>query len=204
MMLGLLRASPLFSRAIFIAALAFASACGTIRSPLALPPPVASSSLAPGDVFAAQIVGEPDLPVEFTVAPDGSADIPYIGRIRVEGLEPQQLSQVIRARLIADQILIAPSVTVRVLDYKSKRVTVGGEVKSVGAFPFEVGMTLHGAVARAGGLTALARSSGVIVVRRVGSGTKSAIVDFDAISVNGIPDVMLQPGDAITVPRRTF
>lgn len=185
-------------------ALVFVSACGVPPRPAQLPPPVATSALSPGDVFSAQIVGEPDLPTEFTVAPDGTADVPYIGRIHVEGLEPQEVTRVIVARLVAEQILFAPSVTVRVLDYKSKRVTVGGEVKTSGAFPFEPGMTLQTAIARAGGMTSLARGSDVIVIRRGATGSKSAVVNLDAIGMNHDPDVALAPGDTITVPRRVF
>ena len=176
--------------------------CHGRAKPAVLPVPIDSSSFGPGDVFILQIVGEKELPSEFTVAPDGTVDVPYIHRLHVVGMESQEVSDTVRRKLIQQQILTNPSVVVSVKSFNSKRVVVGGEVKQAGAFPFEPGMTLQSAIARAGGMTSLARSSGVVVVRTTLQGNKAAVVDFDAITLNEIPDVPLQPGDRITVPQR--
>jgi len=170
-----------------------------------LPPPVESSSIGAGDVFEMHIVGEDELPTEYTVAPDGTVDIPYIHRISVAGMQPQQISDAIRGKLIADQILTDPSVIVSIKAYNSKRITVGGEVKEDGAFPFEPGMTVADAIVLAGGMTSLSQSWNVILLRKLPDGTKKrVVVDYDAITNNEIPDVPLQAGDKITVPQRAF
>jgi protein involved in polysaccharide export with SLBB domain len=168
-----------------------------------LPPPVESTSLGPGDVFVLHIIGE-ELPTEFTVAPDGTVDIPYIHRIEVEGLEPQEVTDLVRSKLMAGEILTDPSVSVSIKAYNSKRVTVAGEVEKNGSLPFVAGMTLSDAIAKAGGMTSLARSWQVILVRKSSKGNKRVVVDYDAINNNEIPDVPLQAGDKITVPQRTF
>jgi polysaccharide export outer membrane protein len=65
-------------------------------------------------------------------------------------------------------------------------------------------MTVADAIAKAGGLTSLSRGWQVVLVRKVKKGSRRAIVDYDAITNNEIPDVPLQAGDRIWVPQRPF
>jgi polysaccharide export outer membrane protein len=170
-----------------------------------LPAPVVSSSLGVGDVFSLQIVGEKDLPVEFQVASDGTADLPLLWRIKVAGLEPQQLSALVRDLLIERDILTNPSVVVRVVEYRSKRVNVLGQVQKPGTFPFESGMTLVQAVSLAGGLTSIARSDRVRLTRKLAGGsTKTVVVDLDAINAGRGDDIALQVGDRVFIEERVF
>ena len=121
------------------------------------------------------------------------------------GLQPQEISDVIRAKLIGDQILTDPSVIVSIKAYNSKRITVGGEVKKDGSFPYEPGMTVADAIVQAGGMTSLSKSWSVILLRKTKGGKKKrVVVDYDAITNNEIPDVPLQAGDKITVPQQAF
>ena len=179
-------------------------ACRPEPKAVKLAPPVEQNSLGPGDVFTLYIVGEDKIPSEFTVAPDGTVDIPYIERVTVEGLEVQQISALVRDRLIAAQIYSDPSVSVSIKAYNSKSITVTGEVKEDGSFPFAPGMMLSDAIALAGGMTSLARAWQVILVRKTGDKSERAVVDYEAITNNEIPDVPLQAGDKISVPQRPF
>ncbi|MCA9620424.1 MAG: polysaccharide export protein [Myxococcales bacterium] len=169
-----------------------------------LPPPEETSTLGPGDIFILHIIGEDELPTEFTVAPDGTVDVPYVQRITVDGLEPQEISALVRKELMAAQIYTDPSVSVSIKEYASKSITVGGEVKEDGSFPFTPGMMLSDAIAKAGGTTPLAKAWAVVLVRRVGKESKRVVVDYEAIIDNEIPDVPLQAGDRISVPQRPF
>ncbi len=183
------------------------SACGPPPAPrkVDLPPPVVSSSLGVGDVFSLQIVGERDLPVEFQVASDGTADLPLLWRIKVAGLEPQQLAAMVRDLLIERDILTNPSVVVRVVEYRSKRVNVLGQVQKPGTFPFEAGMTLVQAVSLAGGLTSIARSDRIRLTRKLAEGrTKTVVIDLDAINAGRGDDIALQVGDRIFIEERVF
>ena len=180
------------------------TACRPSPKAVVLPPVVETASLGVGDVFVLEIVGEKDLPTEYTVAPDGTVDIPYIHRLKVAGLEPQQLSELVRQRLVSEKILSEPSVSVRMKAYNSKRIVITGEVKKAGSMPMVPGMTLVRAVSQAGGLTPLARRHDVVLRRRVGKKTRRVVIDYDAITNNEIPDVPLQAGDTIHVPQRVF
>jgi polysaccharide export outer membrane protein len=118
------------------------------NSRVKLPPPVESTTLGRGDLFTLEVVGEPDLPKDYQVASDGTVDFPYVHRIEVQGLEPQELARRVRERLIEQKILDDPSVIVSVKEYNSKRVTVLGQVRKPGSFALSTGMTLLQALSR--------------------------------------------------------
>ena len=135
--------------------------------PLSLPPPVDATTLGVGDVFEMRIVGEDKLPTAFTVAPDGTVDLPYVKRLHVAGLEPQELAAAIRERLISAEILSDPGVSVSIKEYNSKRIEVLGEVQKPGSLAIQPGMTLLRAISLSGGFNSIADKSRVTVRRRV-------------------------------------
>jgi len=81
-----------------------------------------------------QIIGERDLPTDYQIASDGYVNLPYVHRLHVEGLEPQEISDLIRKRLIEGKILIDPAVIVRIREYNSKHILILGQVARVGSY----------------------------------------------------------------------
>jgi protein involved in polysaccharide export with SLBB domain len=172
--------------------------------PVDLPPPVTATRIGVGDVFELRIVGEDKLPFTYTVAPDGTVDLPYIKRVKVDGLEPQELAATVRAKLVEQQILTDPSVSISVKEYNSQRVEVLGEVQKPGSIALVPGMKLLRAIAMAGGFNAMANKNRVILRRRVQGGTKVVTVSVEDIIDNRIPDPQLQAGDSINIEQRIF
>ncbi len=164
-----------------------------------------STSLGPGDIFQLEVVGEKDLPSEYQVASDGTVDFPYLSGVQVAGLEPQQVASVVREGLVNKQILTDPSVIVRVKEYRSKRVTVLGQVNKPGSFSFQPGMTLVQAISLAGGPSSLAVTDRIRLTRRI-KDEKSAtvVVDLAAINSGEMEDILLQAGDRIFLDERVF
>lgn len=184
-----------------------AVACGPSpqRSPASLAAAGEHTTLGPGDIFRLQIVGESDLPEEYQVAADGTVSLPYIHVIEVAGLEPQQVAAKVRKELIKQQILTDPSVVVTVQEYRSKRVTLLGQVQSPGSFPLAPGMTLLQAISQAGGLTAIANVSRVNLTRTTRGGkARTVVVNVEAIYEGDEEDIQLQAGDRIYVHERVF
>ncbi len=175
--------------------------CRPTPKPVKLPRSNVDNAVAAGDKFTLQIVGEEKLPIEFEVSGDGSVAFPFINRVNVAGLEKHEIEQAVRERLMAGEFFDSPVVVVTIKEFKSKLVTVSGEVKKPNSFPFVPGMTFTSVIARAGGMTPLAVRYRVKLVRKTKKGTVAVDVDYDAINNNEISDVPLQPGDNITVPR---
>jgi len=170
-----------------------------------LPQPAQSTVVGPGDLFEVSVLGEKDLPKVFRIQPDGSIDFPYIDRVTVAGLEPQQIEEVIKKALIDHKILTDPQVTLVVTQYNSKKVSVVGAVQKPGSLSWAEGMKLVDAISLAGGLTSLADGDHVRITRVVGANrTVTATVSVDDITDGKVGDVPLQAGDTIKVDQRVF
>ncbi len=162
-------------------------------------------TIGPDDIFEIRIVGEDKLPTMYTVAPDGTVDLPYIKRLKVSGLEPQQIAELVRDQLIAQQILGDPTVSISVKEYRSKKVEVFGEVLKPSSLSLEPGMTLLRAISQAGGFNTIADKNRVTLRRRLRDGSvKSVDVSVSDIADNRIQDVVLQAGDTVYVQQRVF
>lgn len=161
--------------------------------------------MGPGDVFEVSVLGEKDLPKEYRVQPDGTVDFPYLDRLVVSGLEPQQIEELIKSQLVEKKILVGPQVTLVVKQYNSKKVSIIGAVQKPGSLPWQEGMKLVEAISQSGGFTALADADHVRVTRVVGGGkTVTATVSVDDITDGKLSDLLLQAGDTIKVDQRVF
>jgi polysaccharide export outer membrane protein len=181
-------------------------ACGRAHSgPPKLPAPALSTTVGAGDVFEVTVLGEKDLPKEFRVQPDGTVDFPYLDRISVGGLEPQQIEDLIKKQLVEKKILVDPQVTLVVKQYNSKKVSVVGAVSKPGSLPWSEGMKLVDAISLSGGLTTIADGDHVRITRVIGGGkTVTATVSVDDITDGKLADIPLQAGDTIKVDQRVF
>jgi polysaccharide biosynthesis/export protein VpsN len=182
------------------------SACSPSHdgSRINLPPPTERYVLGPGDTFTLEIVGEKDLPHEYQVASDGTVDFPYVHTLKVADLEAQQVARLVRERLITEKVLSDPSVVVQVKEYASRKVTLLGQVAKPGSYPLLPGMSMIQAISQAGGLTAVANGSHVILTRKTSKAQQTVEVNVNAISEGRAPDVPLQAGDQIYVNERIF
>ncbi len=206
MLAGQLMTYPYWRVVGFVVLLLSANGCGRSHAgPFNLPPPSQSTTVGPGDLFEVSVLGEKDLPKEFRVQPDGTIDFPYIDRLMVAGLEPQQIEDLIKNKLVSKQVLVGPQVTLVVKQYNSKKVSIIGAVQKPGSLPWTEGMRLIDAISLAGGLTSLADGDRVRITRNVASNrTVTATVSIDDISDGKTADVPLQAGDTIKVDQRIF
>ena len=184
--------------------LALAGCAGRPKSRVNLPPPVESTTIGAGDVFILTLVGEDKLPKEFRVAPDGTVDLPYIHRVQVAGLEPQEIADLVRKKLVEGDILRDPSVAVDIKEYNSKRIVVLGQVQKPGSFSLTPGFTLIQAISQAGGFNSIANRDRVNLTRKTGKQARTIILSADAITDGSLPDIPLQSGDTIFVTERVF
>lgn len=132
----------------------------------------------------------------YTISGEGEIQFPYIGSVKAQGLTELELRDRIVERL--RQILRNPQVTVAVQAYRSGRIFVDGEVRTPGQkYLDDIPMTLPEALSRAGGFTAQADRSAIIITR----GLKSVRVNIDALTARGVDPnrVLLAHGDTVRV-----
>lgn len=148
--------------------------------------------LGPGDKIRVTVFGQEDLSGEFEVDAAGLVALPLIQAVPAQGKTPQQLEKEIASRLEPD-FLKNPRVSVEVLTYRP--FYIYGEVMKPGGYPYVNGMTVHNAIALAGGFTYRARTSSVIIRR-----TKEGVVSESDANL----DAVVAPGDVIEVRERYF
>lgn len=105
--------------------------------------------LAPGDRLNVTIFGQPELSGDVLIDDAGIVSIPLASPIQVKDLTVSECEKRIGERLLADGILRAPSVGVRIAELRPLYLL--GDVRLPGAYPFRYGSTTQSAVALAGG-----------------------------------------------------
>jgi polysaccharide export outer membrane protein len=166
----------------------------------AAPPP--DTTLGPGDVFDVRVFGEKDLSSTYRVASDGSIDFPLVGTVVLAGTTPTEAAKLLEQKLRDGEFLKQPQVSILVKEYNSKKVSVFGQVKEPGTFPYEEGMSVVEAISTAGGFTSMAKKNDTTVIRVVDGQKKRYRVEVEKIGEGRAPNFVLRPGDIIWVPER--
>ncbi|MEH6479183.1 MULTISPECIES: polysaccharide biosynthesis/export family protein [Pseudoalteromonas] len=106
--------------------------------------------LGAGDKVEIKVFGQPDLEVTALLGNSGEVNYPFLGKVKLAGLNISEVEQVIIKGLQPDY-LINPNVYVQVIEYRP--FYIHGEVKNPGAYSYQPAMTVNQAIALAGGLT---------------------------------------------------
>lgn len=155
--------------------------------------------LGPNDLLYVSVFGQPEYsppPTGIRVAPDGSLSLPLLGSVPVTGKSPEELRSFVEAGLSA--YLNAPSVTVAVMDYASRRYFVFGEVKQPGPKVMDRPVTGLEALAMGGGFQPGANREEVVILRRHGD-ADIEVIAFDAETPGPDGLVQVRPDDFIFV-----
>lgn len=161
------------------------------------------TTLGPGDVFEVRVFQQEKMSQVYSASAEGTISFPLIGEVEVNGKSPAQLETEIRDRL-ADGYLNDPQVSVLVKEYKSKKISVFGQVRKPGTLGFTDGMTVIEAVSQAGGFTPMARENAVTITREVGADKTTYTVPVESIGKGKAKQFYIRPGDVIFVPHRRW
>lgn len=157
--------------------------------------------LGPGDTVTIQVYGQPDMTTTAYVADDGTVRVPLAGAVHVAGLTAVQAAQAIQNALKSGGYFVNPLVTVNLVQARSSRVAVLGDVGKPGTYAIDPSTTVFDLLAQAGGATA--NASDVVYVRRheADGRVQSFPVDLRGLSSgSSTPSIRLQAGDEIFVP----
>ena len=108
-------------------------------------------TVGPGDVIHVQTFQHDEISGDFPVETDGSITFPLLGKVTVAGLTPAAVAAKLE-RLLEKDYYVDVQVQAEVRRYRSRPVTVLGEVQHPGTYYLEGPTTLAEIVARAGGL----------------------------------------------------
>ena len=110
--------------------------------------------IGPNDLIGLSVYDSPELTRTFRVDSDGTLRLPMLHKhIQAAGLYPEQLENSIRTALINGGIFVDPIVTVTVVEYRSRPISVVGAVRNPITFQDTGNLTLLDAISQAGGLT---------------------------------------------------
>ena len=181
---------------------ALALAAALVLAPLATTPAWAVYVFDYGDAIAITIKDAPQYSYSGSIRPDGVVTLPYLGDLEVRGLTTTQVRE--RVRELAGKVLRSPEITVSVLGYRPRVVTVLGEVVRPGNVDLaRADTSVIDAIASAGGFTDHAIPEEVLVLRGNGAATRRIPVNVKQMMATGdlSGNVRLEPGDRIQVPR---
>jgi polysaccharide export outer membrane protein len=164
----------------------------------------AQATLRVGDPLEIKIGGVPAEEQQqvnniYTIDGNGSINLPYINKVKAEGLTPAQLARSIEEKYRANKIFTNPNITI-LMQPMARFVSVGGSVRQPMRVPFTEDLTLLTAINGAGGFNDFADQRHVRLLR----GNEVTVYDVRQFRNDPSKDVKLQPGDRVEVPQSFF
>jgi len=158
--------------------------------------------LQPGDVLEVQFRYSPEFNQTVTVQPDGYVSLEIGGDLKVAGMTVEQTRLAILRQ--ARTRLQDPVATILLKEFQRPYFVVAGEVAAPGRIEMRERVTAIQAIMLAGGMKETARSSQVVVFRKINSDT----AEVKLLNLKNIRrtsdlenDLTLQAGDMVFVPR---
>jgi polysaccharide export outer membrane protein len=157
--------------------------------------------IGPEDVLQVSIWKNEAMSRTVPVRPDGKITLPLLNDVEAAGLTPMEFRDLLIKKLT--EYMPSPEVSVIVIDPKSFKVSVMGEVPRPGRFELRSRTTVLDMLALAGGLSQFASRAKIVVLRPDGSkGMKRLPFNYNkAVSSGGEQEnFYLQAGDIVVVP----
>jgi polysaccharide biosynthesis/export protein len=160
--------------------------------------------VGPEDLLGLQVYDAPEFTRTVRIAADGTIRMPMMkAPINVQGLFPNEIEILVAEAFTREKLFVDPFVTVNVVEYHSRPISVIGAVRSPVIFQAVGSVSLLDALARAGGLMQEVAGGDVVVTRPNGDDTQSvqrvpvkALIDGSDPQLN----LKLVGGEEIRVP----
>jgi polysaccharide biosynthesis/export protein len=154
-----------------------------------------------GDIIAVQVWREPELTSKLAVRTDGRISLPLVGDVEVAGKSINSLTNYLSREF--SKVINEPAVSVTLVENRSKRYYLVGQIQNPGEFSIDQPITLIQAIARGGGFLEWARRDRISIIRRTAGREERIKFDYDAFvrekNRKG-GNILIFPGDTIIVP----
>jgi len=168
----------------------------------AVPEGFESLKLSPGDLLQMDVFGVPDMSAQLRIDALGNVSIPLIGSISIAGNTVLQAQNAIARKFADAEILRSPQVTLNLLQFSARNISVLGEVQSPGRIQLLVAQPLGSVLAMAGGETVAAGNDIEIQHHGASGETKTRHVPYAQGKDPAIlQSEMVEPGDTVLVHR---
>ncbi len=157
--------------------------------------------IQPGDILDLKFFYNPELNETVMVRPDGRISVQLAPEVMAAGVSPEDLRKTLMERYGKE--VNRPDVAVILRSFSMQRVYVDGEVTRPGMLPLTGPVTVHQAVAAAGGFLTTAKRTDVVIIRQIDGKPVPLKVNMEDVLSNQDPakDVLLAPFDIVYVPR---
>lgn len=191
----------LFLIGLFVLSIA-AEAIAEVKKNISSPVPATDYIVRPQNVLEITVYGEEDLSKTVQLSASGEISCPLLGRVKVAGMSPAEIEE--KLTELYREYLVKPDISVLVKEYSN--FYVYGQVVKPGAYKLEGDVTILEAITLAGGLTAIANSDGIKVIRVEGGQEQLIKVKVSDITKKGdkSKDIILKPNDVVVVPESIF
>lgn len=152
------------------------------------------------DVLFISVWKNADLSREVPVRPDGKITLPLVDDVTAAGLTPEELKATLTEAW--KSFITAPEVSVIVTQVNSLKVYMIGQVVNPGIQVLKGPTRLLQALSLAGGFSAFANPSKIVVLRRSGATESRLEFNYKKILSGSRPEdnILLMPGDTVIVP----
>jgi polysaccharide export outer membrane protein len=194
---------------LMLAAPAHASSDDGAAAAAPLPPPerdvpvvTPSYTVGAGDSIKVRVYDEDRLSGTYVIAQDGRVDLPWVGKISVAGLGPEQIADLVESRY-ADGYLVSPQIVVEVDAYGSKPVQLLGNIENPGTYYLKGQTDLVGLLAQAGGIAESDQlSTYEVQIKRARTEAVAPIsLSLDRLMHLGEGNLKVEAGDVIHITR---
>ena len=154
------------------------------------------------DVLRITVYDNDNMTTSVQVSANGSITVPLLGIVDVSGKSVAQISQHLED-LYSDGYIINPQVNVFITEYRSKKVSILGQVKSPGLYDLVGNISLLQLISKAGGLSRDAGETVNIKRKTDGAGAENKIITIDLKQLveqgDTSLDIIIQDGDSIHI-----
>lgn len=172
--------------------------------PSATAAPVDNYAIGIEDIMDINVLQPEKMMITVQVAPDGSINVPYIGKVYAKGFALSDVQSEIQNRLAAGYMKY-PVVSVTLRESRSRKFSVYGQVQRPGSYPVaEDNLSVLGAISQAGGFTVPGSTGMVKIIRTAADGTSQKIEVPINSSLESAKNTVVKPGDTLMVYEDKF